>query len=549
MGRHAAAHATLNRRLLGVPLPVAGAVVAVALIVLGGLAWRAASSGPTGPCDRPQQVLVTVAPELGGLARDVLAQPVRIDDEACAVAEVRTQAPLESVANLRALDESGLPDLWVPDSSLWGPRVEGRSLESAGSVTSTPVVLATSQAAADVVGWTEQPPSWAQVLGAGRPLAVPDLSSNVEALSAMAAVHTSLGGDEDADNALVQVALTAARGVVPAPAEAIAAVAEGGVDAPLGALAEQEVLAINRERGRTDLVAIYPADGTPMLDYPVYRVGQPGAELRAAVTAVAAELTSPRATEAARQLGFRGPDGGAPYGDLPGLREQAPEAMALDATRVQALLSRLAALATPSQLLTVIDVSTSMEAPVGDGNRATLARDAAKSALSLLPDGAAVGLWVFAKELEGGTDHVELAPTRPLGSDVDGLPQRQVLASALDSIPSRLSPGGTGLYDTALAAVRQARNGWDPDFVNGVVLITDGENEDDGLSLEQLLDTLRAEEDPARPVPVSGIALGADADLAALEQLAEATGGRAYSAAQPQDLQSVLFSALGQRSG
>jgi len=81
------------------------------------------------------------------------------------------------------------------------------------------------------------------------------------------------------------------------------------------------------------------------------------------------------------------------------------------------------------------------------------------------------------------------------------------------------------------------------------VLITDGTNEDDasGISLEQLLETLRAEADPDRPVGVYGIALGEDADLAALQQIAEATDGGAYSAVEEEDLQGVLFSALAGR--
>ncbi len=98
-----------------------------------------------------------------------------------------------------------------------------------------------------------------------------------------------------------------------------------------------------------------------------------------------------------------------------------------------------------------------MQAPVGDGTRATLARDAAKSALTLFPDNAAIGLWAFARQLDGDTDWVELVPTRTLDADAGGRPQRDVLAEQLDSIPDRLAPGGTGLYDTTLAAVRAAR--------------------------------------------------------------------------------------------
>ena len=85
--------------------------------------------------------------------------------------------------------------------------------------------------------------------------------------------------------------------------------------------------------------------------------------------------------------------------------------------------------------------------------------------------------------------------------------------------------------------------------INSVLVLTDGTNEDDanGLSEANLLSTLRAEADPTRPVKVIGMALGPDADLSALQRIAEATGGAAYSAVDPTDLQTVLFDALRQR--
>jgi hypothetical protein len=48
-------------------------------------------------------------------------------------------------------------------------------------------------------------------------------------------------------------------------------------------------------------------------------------------------------------------------------------------------------------------------------------------------------------------------------------------------------------------------------------------------------------------VKVIGVALGPDADIDALQQIADATGGAAYSAVDPTDLQDVLFDALRQR--
>jgi Mg-chelatase subunit ChlD len=81
-----------------------------------------------------------------------------------------------------------------------------------------------------------------------------------------------------------------------------------------------------------------------------------------------------------------------------------------------------------------------------------------------------------------------------------------------------------------------------------VLVVTDGTNEDSqGVDLDELLETLRSEADPERPIKVIGVALGPDADLGALQQIADATGGAAYSAVDPTDLQTVLFDALRQR--
>ena len=74
-------------------------------------------------------------------------------------------------------------------------------------------------------------------------------------------------------------------------------------------------------------------------------------------------------------------------------------------------------------------------------------------------------------------------PIRELDAEADGRTQREVLAEQLDSIPDRLAPGGTGLYDTTLAAVRAARENFDPTAVNSVLVLTDGTDEDDDAGL------------------------------------------------------------------
>ena len=50
--------------------------------------------------------------------------------------------------------------------------------------------------------------------------------------------------------------------------------------------------------------------------------------------------------------------------------------------------------------------------------------------------------------------------------------------------------------------------------------------------------------DPARPVEVVTIALGSGADAKALRNIAATTSGKAYTAARPEDLESVFLAAL-----
>ncbi|MGY2083137.1 substrate-binding domain-containing protein [Blastococcus sp. SYSU DS0539] len=542
MGRHA--DPTTQRRTLPLVLIAAGLA---AVLVLGGLAWWLTAGGG---CERVTAD-VTVAPELGAVTEGLLTDLETSDGGICVDAEVTAQEPLQTAGALGALEEDALPEVWVPDSSLWAARVSSADLDQAGSMAVSPVVLATSGTVVDDLGWAESSPGWAQALGTGRSLAVPDLAASAEALSALAAVRTALGGDADADNAVVQAVLSAARNTALTPGEALAAGSEGSADAPLVPVSEQEVYSLNAEAETANLVAVYPSEGSPVLDYPVLRVGSPTGPQQQAVDAVVQRLLSADAQTAVRDAGFRGPEGAAPTGAGAGTGtvEASPAVLPLEAEQVQGLLARLSSLAAPSRILSVFDVSTSMEAPVGNGNRATLARDAAKATLSLVPDNYALGSWVFAYQLQGDRDWEELVPTRELDDVVDGRVQREILAEQLDTIPERLTPGGTGLYDTTLAAVRAARDDYDPTAVNSVLIVTDGTNEDDaaGLTLDELLSTLAEEADPNRPIKVIGVALGPDADLSALEEIAGATGGASYSAVDENDLQTVLFDALRQR--
>ncbi|WP_461165298.1 hypothetical protein [Arthrobacter sp. R4-81] len=75
--------------------------------------------------------------------------------------------------------------------------------------------------------------------------------------------------------------------------------------------------------------------------------------------------------------------------------------------------------------------------------------------------------------------------------------------------------------------------------MNGVILFTDGANDDaESLELDQLLETLQRERDPAKPVVIVTIGITEDADAKRLQKISAATGGTSYLARAPQDIPS-----------
>jgi hypothetical protein len=200
-------------------------------------------------------------------------------------------------------------------------------------------------------------------------------------------------------------------------------------------------------------------------------------------------------------------------------------------------------------VLAVLDVSGSMNLPVpGTGGRTRwdLTRAAASDGLALFPPDTRVGLWEFSTHLTAHTDYRQLVPIGPLSGGPAGTGARALQAQLRVLRP--LPHGSTGLYDTTLAAVRHVRGGYDPSRTNSVVLLSDGADEDDhGIGLARLLDRLRAEDDPRRPVPVISIAYGPDSDAAALRAVSDATGGATYVAADPRRLRKVFLDAVSQR--
>lgn len=584
-----------HRRLTLLGVLVGALLVVAATAVAAGVWSESREAEPAALCTAGASVRVvvdpTLAPTLERVAEDARGEV--LSTGVCADIDVVAQASVETAAELASDVSAEPPAIWVPDSSVWLGRAAGErarpelSLTALGSMVSTPLVVATSPQVVTDAGWSATRPTWAQALGSGRDIALPDLAGSAVGVQSLVALASTVEDPEQARAALTGAAVAIDRGRVPDTETALAQASDDGADAALVPTTEQQVFLANRGSGSTGVVAVYPADGSTSLDYPVVRVDTP--EREAGVDAAAIEgvvrLLEVQGRDAALVDGFRAPlaevapepsgsaaagspapgeassaPSGEPSSAPSGEPSGAPSGAAAEqdlplvvpppsASEVDALLAQLEEISRPSRVLAVFDASASMRGVSPSGpTRAQIAQDAAKSSLALFPDTADIGLWFFAVGMGDGTDHVEVVPIRSLDADEAGLDQRAELSAGVDTLTSRLTPGGTGLYDTTLAAVRSLRENHDPEASNSVVLVTDGRDEDpNGISRDELVATLQAEADPARPVRVIAIGLSADVDADELTAIAEATGGAAYLAERPEDFQTVLFDALRRR--
>jgi Ca-activated chloride channel family protein len=193
----------------------------------------------------------------------------------------------------------------------------------------------------------------------------------------------------------------------------------------------------------------------------------------------------------------------------------------------------------------VIDVSGSMLTPVptaGGATRGQVSVAAARRGLNLFDDDWSVGLWVFSRRINGSRDYREILPIRPMRDNRARL--NQVIGTV-----APIEGGETGLYDTILAAYRTVKQGWDPKAVNSVVVLTDGFNRDDGLTLDQLIAALRREKDARKPIQIIAIGIGNDVGEAELRRITGTSGGGTFVARDPSAIGEIFLKAIALRPG
>ena len=266
-----------------------------------------------------------------------------------------------------------------------------------------------------------------------------------------------------------------------------------------------------------------------------WSVGVP-AKADKATTDAAAELNRALATTAGRAAlaaaGLRPPGGPVPTAQAPGV---VPASLPADATPLTTaerttVAGQWTLMRTRISTLAVLDASGSMRdlMPGSTIPKIDVVRGLAVQSYKVASPKARSGIWAFHTNttLEPVID--KLAPLQRNDTMVGSVPHSLAAAASLGA---NSVGGGTPLYQAVRDAYTYANAQYDPAYVNQILVLTDGRNEDSSstVTAEALIAHLKKSFDPKKPVRIICIALNPD-DLKTLEQIAAPTGGKAVSA-------------------
>ncbi|MCW2528828.1 MAG: von Willebrand factor type [Pseudonocardiales bacterium] len=564
MGRH---HVRVRSRGRGKRLASAAFVVGLTSIVAIGLFparyHEIAPSAAT--CSDAVTLSIAAAPSIAPSLERIAqtwnsAQPRAAGR--CISATVTSVAPAATAAAV-ASATAVVPDLWVPDSSLWLDQVaSGTAAESNSSpamtrrpaVATTPLIVA---AAAGRAAQTQAAASggWPGLLTASAGVAPIDPNQSTEGLAAV--IATRIGWPVEVDGAvtepsaqLVADLVAAPRSTEPTVASALAElISRPSIAAPIPVTEQELVSTIRSPATKDTIVAVYPAGPTALLDFPLaqFTYGGQGPARQAAATAFAALLADTEAQQVLHDDGFRNAAGDVLDQD-PLAPVGAPAITALPApsvTQVADARRLWTATGRTDRLLTLVDASQSMGTSLnGQAPEIQAIAAAVGAAPGFLPDRSSLGGWTFSTARTTTTDWAELVGVGPLDAEVGAGTRRQALAATAVQLPT-LTFGATSLYNSLLAAFEAMRASYDPNAVNTLVVVSGGANTDpSGVDLATLLARLKSETSGAQKVAIMTVAVGTAADSNALAEISAASGGRSYTAGTSAEVRAAVLDAL-----
>ncbi len=495
-----------------------------------------------------------------------------------------------------AADERRWPTMWSPASTVWTERVAAAASPSLrgepASFTHTPVVFGMPETMARALGWPDaeigipdleklctDPDGWGSVgksVWGSFKISKTNPNTSTTGLSAILMQSYAASGktsDLTADDVAASADFSRAfeecvihygdtTGKVLTTLYDDTQNGSGG-SGYVSAIALEETSLLNYNQGNADshtvepgeklvppkekLVAVYPSGGSMWSDNPVTVLGASWVtdEQRTAGEAFAAFLQTKPAQEILPEYGFRPLDESVPLGKLftaeYGVDADKP-AVTLPRPGVDvvsAAIDQWAQIRKPSSVLELIDISGSMDDPIGDGrSKLDGAIEGAQSTLDHFRSSDEVGVWAFTTGPANGI--VELRDVTALGSD------RELLGDSLNDL-RYADREGTPLYDAIAAAYDEMSARAQPGRINAIVVLSDGQDTDSAISLDSLLAKIgkssREGGDDA-PVRIFPIAYGEGADTSVLARIADATGGQWFDASDPEKIDLVFASVI-----
>ena len=555
----------------------AAAVVVLSTVAAG--AWVVGNRTTEKSCDGTVRFAVGATAEIAPALRSAAAAWAKdaVVGGKCVIVDVAAQAPADvaaAVAAERGVSVLGLgkangnlqiPQVWVPDSSLWRLRLQAVAKDfqpsDATSIAASPVVLAVPQPMVSGLNASGTELTWdtllrqaqtGSTLTAGVVEPTQDTAGLLGLLS-FAGAAAKLGAQAQA--ATVAALRLVARGSSAVREDLLSrfpqALDADTIAASLtaGVVPEQAVLQYNAASPPIPLAALYVSPQPTALDYPFLVMPGVDPAVAEAAAGLRAALKAESFRNALAQQGLRGPDGvgGAGFAYPSGAptpaasADQSGGSVAANLSAVEQVLSAWLALTQPGRILAVLDVSGSMLTKVptaGNRTREQVTVEAAVRGLELFDDSWDLGLWIFSTNLDGDRDQRELLPISPMSAI------RERAVQSLSGVQPKKN-GDTGLYDTVLAAYRKLQDNWVAGRLNTVVIMTDGDNDDDNsVSLSALQSQLQQLKDPRRPVDIVFIGIGPDVSQGPLQQIVATIGGGVFTAPDPADIGTIFLKAL-----
>ena len=540
------------KRVLILLLVSLGVVFALCCACWAAFSAAVPSSGPTTPVAGPKTTALRLAysPEKQVLFEQLVADfnaqglktadgsPLRIE---AVQMDPETMVDAALAGNVQAI---------VPDSSVWldvldrtyAERVTtGDAVGSQPRLTSevtrwavSPVVIAMWEETAREMGWPDRPIGWKDLLN--RAQSNPDFKWSHPATNSASGLLATLaefyagagitrGLTEDiARSQAVTEYVGAIEKTIRFYGEGEWAVVQRALNEGSGFLdafvvQEQLVVYFNQQPNRPGkLVAIYPAEGTLWEDHPLALVESPSLTplQRETYRAFRQYLTSKPVQQRVLEAGYRPADLSIP---IDGPTSPISVANGADPAQPQTTLQ----VPGPGVVQVVRDVwwLTKRHTNV------YLVADTSGSMAGDKLAQAQEALLTFIGQIKGDTERVGLVAFSSSVYRVEELDQlgvnRERLLSAVGGLEA---DGDTALLDAVSEAYNRLQYLGDTERINAIVVMTDGKENNSYTTLDQLVSQIAEGNRTGVPVVIFCIAYGADADMATLQGIADASGGQ-----------------------